>query len=107
MAAIPTLCIPMEEGTSCNDGQLFFKEEGQVLSYLYVMVKSISTLEVTKHMVVRFGVTGTTLLSRADDGSVDAVYRIHKGGNWLLVDNIACVKCVLVCLRMSLLLFSG
>jgi hypothetical protein len=51
MAAIPTLCIPMEEGTSCNDGQFFFKEEGQVLSYLYVMVKSISTLEGTKHMV--------------------------------------------------------
>ncbi|XP_051197388.1 uncharacterized protein [Lolium perenne] len=160
---IPTLRLPTKEGIFYAYRQLFFKEEGKVLSYFYLTVKS--TIDGTKSTVhvymlqngddawrthltlaadyfvharytpgsilvgnkiymssarneilvldltaaffstiqlpqgVDFGVKGTTMLSRADDGASD-VYLIHakelqlhvwlrKAGNsWLLVDNI-------------------
>ncbi|CAM0884663.1 unnamed protein product [Alopecurus aequalis] len=161
MVVIPALRLPLQEGNFCSYRQLFFKEEGDALSFFYVMVEStsagtnstlhvcllqngddvwrthltlaadylINALSGPKSVLVNnkvymararneivvldltaasfstiqlpqgvdFLTTGTTMLSRADDDS--AVYLIyakdlklhiwlHKGGNWLLVDNI-------------------
>jgi hypothetical protein len=162
MTILPELHLPFQGGSAFGYRKLlFFKEEGNVLSYIFVRVESArdetqSTLHVSMlengddawhtHLTltvdyviharpnlttilvdnkiymastqneivvldltdssistiqlpqgVDFLTTGTTMLSRADDAS--AVYLIHakelqlhiwlhKGGNWLLVDNI-------------------
>jgi hypothetical protein len=78
-------------GSVLIGNKIYFAAVKNEIVVLDLTVASFSTIQLPS------GVTGTTMLSRADDAS--AVYLIHakerqlhvwlhKGGNWLLVDNI-------------------
>uniref|UniRef100_A0ACD5XK11 Uncharacterized protein n=1 Tax=Avena sativa TaxID=4498 RepID=A0ACD5XK11_AVESA len=77
------------------DNKIYMASDWNEIVVMDLTDSSISTIQLPQG--VDFLTTGTTMLSRADDTS--AVYLIHakelqlhiwlhKGGNWLLVDNI-------------------